>query len=328
MERGNSGSPDLTDWVPFGVRWGDADGQLDWCHIGESPFTDPFFGQTIDRCRRELGKEDHVTSLEALDDLPIARPPAAFIFHTSRCGSTLVAQILASVPRFMVISEAFILSSILRPPARFFTRDHEEHIWLLRNVVNALALPRRDLGAPCFIKFSSRDVHELPLIRSAFPEVPWVFLYREPLEVVSALAGIQRDVLPTGLIESGLLGGDLETVRGMRPAEFWARVLSRCYQAALREFDPAKTRLVNYRQLPEIVWTSLLSDFGIACSDEEIESMRSASRFNAKAPARLFFQDTDHKRSMTTDEIRAVVEEWPRRDYDRLESLRLSSSGS
>jgi hypothetical protein len=235
-----------------------------------------------------------------------------------------VAQILAAVPRFTVISEAAVLSSILRPSDPPFPGRRDEHIRLLRQFVNALSLPHLDRGAPCFVKFSSRDVHELSLIRSAFPEVPWVFLYREPLEVLSALVGPRSDVLPPGLIKSGLLDGDPEAIKKMRPAGFWARVLARFYKTVLQAFDPAGTRLVNYRQLPGIVWSSLLPHFGVDCTDDELKSMRSATRFHAKAPARPFVPDSDLKQSMATNEVHAAVEEWLRRDYEKLESIRLS----
>ena len=194
----------------------------------------------------------------------------------------------------------------------------------MRNVVNALAQPRGARESPCFIKFTSRNLLYLPLIERAFPGVPWIFLYREPLEVMSALLRNRNDFLPSGLAESGLLDEDAETVRAMRPAEFWAHVLARNYKAALQAYAPGNGRLVNYRQLPEIVWESLLGFFGATGSDEEIASMQAASRFNAKNPTRLFVDDTDAKRGVATDEMRAAVERLLRTDFERLESLRLA----
>jgi len=101
-----------------------------------------------------------------------------------------------------------------------------------------------------------------------------------------------------------------------------------CRHAALEAFDPARTRLVNYQELPEAVWSSLPAHLGVTCTAEEIESMRSASRFNAKSPDRPFVPDSDHKRNLATPELRAAVEEWLKRDYERLESIRLSQMGS
>ena len=62
-------------------------------------------------------------------------------------------------------------------------------------MVSALAQPRRGEQA-LFVKLDSWHTLALPLFRRAFPSVPWVFLYRDPVEVpVSQLeaAGIQTD---------------------------------------------------------------------------------------------------------------------------------------
>lgn len=316
----------IINWVPFGIRWENSSARVDWCDVGQTRLTDPFFDQTIHRCLAQgHGPSYRVTSLAALDDLPVAGPPAGFIFHLSRCGSTLVTQMLASVPRFSVISEASILSSILHSSAQFSGADQECRTDLLRTVVNALAQPRAGRDTPCFIKFNSRSVLDISLIQRAFPDVPWVFLYREPLEVMSALLRTRNDVLPPGLIDSGLLHADVATLKAMRPVEFWARALARCCQAALQAFEFPQARFINYRQLPDVVWTSLLSHFDVAGSDDEIQTMRAASRFNAKNPGKLYVDDAARKQSQATAEMRAATDEFLSTLYERLETTRLSS---
>jgi hypothetical protein len=311
----------MTGWVPFGIRWRDAEALVDWCPVGETRFTDPFFDQTIDRCRREIRQPDRVIPLDAFGDEPGVRPPAAFLFHTSRCGSTWLAQMLASVPRFTVLSEPAVLSSLLRPPAGFFAGDSDRQVRWLRNLIGLLGRSHGGLGEVCFIKFASRDIDRISLIRRAFPEVPWVFLYREPGAVLASLVGDRGEVLPPGLIDSGLLGGNVPQSLEMRPAEFWARVLARCFRAALDAHDPARSRLVNYTQLPDVLWTSLLSGFGIVCTGDEVEALRTASRFDSKAPGRLF----GRKPASATEEIRALVDSCLREDYERLEAIRLGA---
>src|SRR5258708_18177537 len=210
--------------LPYQIRGEQFHPDSVWRHLGTERLVEPFFDQTIERRRRDPDNrvQDRVTSTEGLDCLPAVRPPAGFIFHTSRCGSTLVAQVLASVPEHTVISEATILSSIIRPPV---TIPEVSCAQLLRSVVNALAQPRAEREGPCFIKFGAGSVLDLDLIQCAFPDVPWIFLYRDPLEVMSALLCIRSDSLPPGLIESRLFDADIESVRAMRPAEVWASVL-------------------------------------------------------------------------------------------------------
>ena len=313
----------LVGWLPYSIRWESLHPDIVWRHLGTERLVEPFFDQTIERRRRDPDNrvQDRVTSTEGLDCLPAVRPPAGFIFHTSRCGSTLVAQVLASVPEHTVISEATILSSIIRPPV---TIPEVSCAQLLRSVVNALAQPRAEREGPCFIKFGAGSVLDLDLIQCAFPDVPWIFLYRHPLEVVSALLRIRSDSLPPGLIESRLFDADIESVRAMRPAEFWARVLGSRMEAALRAYEAGKARLVNYSQLPEAIWSSLLGFFGASYPASEIETMKAASRFNAKEPSSLFVDDVERKRSMATEEVRFYVDRLLMPLYERLETIRLS----
>lgn len=318
----------LVGWLPYLIRWESSPPEIRWRHLGRERLVEPFFDQTIDRRGRHPNNRepDRVTSLEALDSLPTVRPPAGFIFHTSRCGSTLVAQVLASVPEHTVISEATILSSIIQPPAQASEVSRGQRARLLRSVVNALAQPRTEREGLCFIKFGAGSVRFLPLIQCAFPNVPWIFLYRDPLEVMSALLRIRSDSLPQGLIESRLLDEDLETVKAMSPSEFWARVLGSRMEAALQAYEPGRARLVNYSQLPEAVWSSLPGFFGASGSKSTIETMKAASRFNAKAPSRLFVDDRESKRSTATDEVRVHVDRLLMPLYERLEAIRLSEA--
>lgn len=315
----------LVGWLPYLIRWECSPPSVLWRHLGKRRLVEPFFDQTIERRGRDPDRreQDRITSLEGLDSLPPARPPAGFIFHTSRCGSTLVAQVLAAVREHTVISEATILSSITRPPANTPEVSHGQRAQLLRIVVNALAQPRTERDGLCFIKFSSGSVRDLHLIRGAFPDVPWVFLYRDPLEVMSALLRVRSDSLPPGLIESHLFDEQIETVRAMRPPEFWARVIGSRMEAALQAYEAGRTRLLNYSQLPEAIWSSLLGFFGARCSASEIAAMKAASGFNAKQPSRLFVDDVECKRSMATDEVRVQVDRLLMPLYERLEAIRL-----
>src|SRR5258708_6325171 len=154
--------------------------------MGGRRFVEPLFDQTIHQHQQEIPCANRTTSAAALLARMAAlpeRPPTGFIFHASRCGSTLVAQMLASLPRNIVLSEPAILDSVLYPPTCGRSTTDAEQLQLLRAVVGALGYPRHPGEQQCFVKFSSRAISKMPLIQSVFPEVPWIFLYREPLEI-------------------------------------------------------------------------------------------------------------------------------------------------
>src|SRR4051812_22673696 len=108
----------LQYWIPIRLYRRDDEPTIDWCHFGERSFSDPFFSQTVERCLRSPFNLlfRHQTSIEVLEEVTAAYPgvpPTGFIFHVSRCGSTLVSQMLASLPRNIVISEASIIDSAI-----------------------------------------------------------------------------------------------------------------------------------------------------------------------------------------------------------------------
>jgi hypothetical protein len=258
------------------------------------------------------------------------RPPTGFIFHASRCGSTLVAQMLASLPRNIVLSEPAILDSVLHPVFHPTTCGRPvtdaEQAQLLRAVVGALGHPRHPEEQHCFVKFSSRAIAKMPLIQSVFPDVPWIFLYREPREIMGAYLRLNNrfpaDRLPPGIADAGLIEGDPAELAGMRPEEFWARVLAARFSDALRFYQPGKSLLVNYTQLPEAVCGPMLKFFAVTCSPEDIECMRRAATFNAKSPSREFRNDGDQKRGAVSANARALVESLIMPHYRRLETIR------
>lgn len=271
---------------------------IDWCQVPDRTLRDPFFDQTIWRRIHEEGAGRKVTPVS---ELTTGRAGAGrfggFIFHGSRCGSTLVAQMLAAVPRFSVLSEPQILDTAPDLQGEF-----------LDVALRWAAEDARTL----FVKFSARAIAG----GMTLPPAPSLFLYRDPLEVVAAFAAI-GDQLPRGVW--GLLDNSPDTVAEMRPAEFWARVAGRQYGAAAARDD---LRLVNYQQLLEDAALCVKNVLDLDLSESELQSMRGVTARNAKRPHLPFTKDREAKRSVITDEVRDAVARWALEPYERLEALR------
>lgn len=90
---------------------------LDWIDLGRRAFVDPFFRDTILRRMRHSPRPQRthteVEVLRTLHERGRATAPAGFVFHVSRCGSTLVARMLAASRRSLVLSEADPVNSLL-----------------------------------------------------------------------------------------------------------------------------------------------------------------------------------------------------------------------
>src|SRR6218665_2988250 len=100
----------LKDWIPYRLDLRHSESILcEWRYIANKTFTEPFFQDSTAKCtvyeeNRQIYKPN--TQLNGLIDFAdkvSAIEPTAFIFHVSRCGSTLLAQLLSLDPHNIVI---------------------------------------------------------------------------------------------------------------------------------------------------------------------------------------------------------------------------------
>jgi hypothetical protein len=266
----------------------------------------------------------HQTPIETLVELQNTHPglpPTGFIFHMSRCGSTLAAQILSALPQNIVISEADPIDKVLRSNLRDPDITEEQRVAWLRGLIGAFGRARNPGEQHLFIKFDSWSVLDLPLIRRAFPDTPWIFLYRDPVEVmVSHVRQRGSQILP-GVLDPRALGMDFSSVQQLSLDEYGARVLASVCEAATRYYEPGAAELINYRQLPEAVWSSLAEFFGVSYTPAEVEQMGAIAEIDSKHKGLIFEHDSATKQRLATDEIRALAERFIRPWYEQLEAL-------
>lgn len=302
---------------------------VDWGFLGTRRFTDPFFTQTINSCVRHPADVlfRHQTPLADLGTIAasqLALRPTGFLFHMSRCGSTLLSQMLAAAPENIVLSEAGPIDDILRAHFRHPDITEAQRMQWLQWLVGTLAWRRHPAEKHVFIKFDCWHVMFLPLVQRTFPDVPWIFLYREPLEVMaSAQKQLGGQMIP-GVLEPALFGWDHDTVGRMSLFEYAARALGKLCEAALAEARAGNGKLVNYRQLPAAIWPALMEYWKVDFSPEETGRMLDAARMNAKNPALPFEADSQAKRDLATAETQALTEQWLDQVYRQLESQRLA----
>jgi hypothetical protein len=318
---------DFSGWIPMRVYWRDSRPMVDWGHLGARRFTDPFFAQTIEQCVRHPADLlfRHQTALDDLGEIAGSQPglrPTGFVFHMSRCGSTLISQMLATAPENIVISEAAPIDDILRANFRDPGVTEERRVQWLQWLVDVLAWRRHPAEKHVFIKFDCWHMMFLPLIQRAFPDVPWIFLYREPLEVMaSAQKQLGGQMIP-GVLEPGLFGWDPAMIGRMTLYEYAARVLAKLCESALVQAQAGKGKLVNYRQLPASIWPALMDYWNVEFSPDEMARMLDVARLDAKNPVLPFEADGQIKRDSATPEMRALTQEWLDGIYQRLESQR------
>lgn len=269
------------EWLPIQV----ADG-VDWAHFAGAPTGPSFFANAV---RRALGRPFNrlLRCRTGLDDFIDRAPgglrePDGFIFHMSRCGSTLVARMLAALPGTFLVSEAAPLDAIVRLASR---ADWPEarRIAALRAMVGALG---RRPSARFVVKLNAWHALALPLFRAAFPDVPWLFLYRDPAAILASQIKERGTELTPEIVPSRLYGIDNWTDY---PAEVYcALVLERIGAAALAQKDSGGGLFVDHEDLPGAVAGAILPHFGIAPGAADSAAMAPVAGRDAKHPARPF----------------------------------------
>lgn len=303
---------DVRKWVPAWITDRGADPRVEWCYAGDTRFTSPFFDDTIGILMRKPFNLlfRHQTPMEFLSEVANDGdivPPTGFIFHMSRCGSTLVSQMLAASERNIVLSEPPPIDSILRANIFNPSITDDQRIDWLRWIVAAFGRKRASTEQRLFIKFDSWSALEIDLVLAAFPDVPWIFLYRDPVEVmVSQMKRRGAQMIP-GALDMPLPGLEYHQIINMAPEEYCAVVLEKFCTVALRHAGHPNALFVNYSKLPGAAGSSIARHFLLDLSSEELELMTKASGFNAKNPSLSFSSDSKEKHNAASDAIRAAV---------------------
>jgi hypothetical protein len=315
----------LQGWTPTAVRWAGAQTAIRWCFTDGIEFTDPFFDQTIDRCLRDpfrllFWRE---TGFEALAEFASASPglrPTGFIFHMSRCGSTLMTQMLAGLPAALVMSEPPTVDAVLRSGR---ARSEDELVDWLRWMMSALGQPRRAGQQAFVVKLDAWAIIGFPLIRRAFPDAACVFVYRDPVEVLVSQLGHRGYHMIPGTLPPGWFGLSADEVYSVSPEQYCAAVLAGLSESAMRAAGAGELTLIQYNTLPAAVPDIVAPLFGIDIGPSERALLAAVAQRDAKNPVLRFAADGAEKRGRASSALRSAVDARVGAVYESLENLRV-----
>jgi hypothetical protein len=315
---------DRHGWLPIRI-WQAADGwSADWCHFGDRPLREAFFRDSVEAALRRPFNQAfrQYTGMDALLDWQRRSPgvaPTAFVFHASRCGSTLLAQMLARLDSHIVLSEPPPLDTLLRAPYHDAAVAPLQAAWL-RALLSAWGQRRRGDERALVVKLDAWNIFELPLLRQCFPATPWIFLYRDPLEIaVSQLQSPGRHMVP-GMLGPSPLTTAMAQAGNISRAAFVARALGSILAAGLEQCTRHGGMAVNYDELPQLLGERLAPVFGLdpVAAAAALDGLRD----HAKRPGERFEPDRASKRQAADDDTRRQVERWASPPYAALEALR------
>lgn len=278
----------LSGWIPYKLLRNEEQAVCRWLHIGDTPFTEPFFADTISQCQVNNSRQFHVTgNLELLPGWAATLPsiaPTAFIFHISRCGSTLLSQLLGINPANIVLSEVPFLDDILRTPYR---QENIDVSTMLPAAVQFYAQKRSGIEKHLFIKTDSWHVCFYQLLRQLYPDTPFILLYRNPQEVLRSQQKKRGMHAVPGVVESAVFGFDDAPVSDLDA--YFAKVMER-YLSLFKEISEKddNSLLVNYNHGMLNVAMQVAAFTKLAISPEEHKKMETRCQFNAKYPGEVF----------------------------------------
>ncbi|MFM7022564.1 MAG: hypothetical protein ACKOXB_06260 [Flavobacteriales bacterium] len=166
---------------------------ITWRDFGKYHFYEGFFSQSL-RYFEALSKGDIfscTTHLDVLEDdylLDDTIHPSGFIFHSGRCGSTLMSKVLATSKKNVVISESEPHNDILHLLANSEGKIDctEKNKKIYRNLVLAMGRKRSENYQHHFIKFTSYNILFFDFIHAALPDVPAIFISRDTEEIMQS----------------------------------------------------------------------------------------------------------------------------------------------
>lgn len=313
--------------TPVDVRWNGARAVIEWCNFRDLAFTDPFFTHTFFRLRERYPESrTWETGIDRLLEQAAeggGLEPSGFIFHMSRCGSTLVSRLLGSSPQVLSLGEPDPVLGMLEYPASVGLPHRRD--WL-RALILALGRPRRPSEHHYIIKLTSFCLFHAPLIREVFPRTPWVFVFRDP-------SAVMRSILarPTGFMRMQATPEEAARYLEVPPAaiaampqeEYLARFLARMCDFMLAQgsqTDDDNVRFIAYEWLPEATWKDVVPLFGIRLSSVEKARMEDLAAIYSKDPTstvrfRPVAADWD---TPTADQARQAARTWLNEAYGRL----------
>ena len=242
----------------------------------------------------------------------IKKQPDGVVFHETRCGSTLAANLMGSIQSTEHHSRVFSESP---PPVTalkacdVYACNPDIHAKLIQDVVYLMGRSAKRMDY-LFFKIQSIGAMNIDKFTAAFPNVPWVFVYRDSVEIMQSHLGKHGDGGLLSVVGGGGGGGGQTPVcaRNYRAskqpattslllqqhnvqepselsiAQYCAAHLAGLSLSAIQEHArTGKGRFVNYNTLPDIMWTDVIpNDFHIKLNDDDIEKMKSVSGVYSK----------------------------------------------
>lgn len=229
----------LSNWIPYKLEIVDQEVRVLWLDLEDRFIAEPFFDETIldnrtyakNKGRGRLISQSDIRSLCEWVSQVETCPVTAFIFHVSRCGSTLLSQCLVADKKYVVIPEAPLLDEILQLNEALLPEgiSREQFFKAVLTFLGQRRLGQEQL----FIKLDSWHIHQYNLLRGWFPNTPFYFLSREPKAIIQSHEKRRGIQMIPGYLSEGANPVQVHAAHYADFSLFTADVLSNFYKGLI-----------------------------------------------------------------------------------------------
>ncbi len=312
----------LNNWYPIKIYSEDNELKCRWKYFKGIEFTDPFFDETILKAScLEINSRYYrpVSDLNILTEWASTIhtvEPTVFIFHISRCGSTLLSQTLGLNDEHLILSEVPFIDDLLK----LLTIDE----WLINVEYQAILKAtiglygRRDSTHKrrLFIKTDSWHLYYLPLFRLLYPSTLFLLLFRKPDDVLRSQQKKRGMHAVPGLISDDILGIQSSKTNISNFDGHIINVLESYYASLIKiaQYDDLSF-LANYNEGIEQIINKLANYINIDLDENYRKLIHERCLYNAKFPDQVFKEVSPNKETLS-DLTKAFIL------YSELEKIR------
>ena len=267
---------------------------------------------------------DEARAIDAREDTATrSMEPAGFVFHESRCGSTLVANSLMAME-----PDANRVYSESPPPvtaAKMISSGTDGYdssaVRLLRDVIYMMGRTNDAREQRLFFKIQSIGTKSIPAFMLAYPKTPWIFIHRDPVQVMmshlkikgktEAVCTRSRSAPPSDLVALVKSHDPSAKVKRLSTEDFCAAHLASLCEAAYNAYEDSdgRGRFVDYADLPDALIDDIIPNhFGQSMDEESKRRILKVSGTYSKARTvgKTWQEDSQTKEEAARPEIRAA----------------------
>jgi hypothetical protein len=325
---------------------------LEWSLHKKDPSSYPMFRDLVDNSKG-CEKRHRITDVNIRDLVKLAREVdasddtdtrvldlSAVVFHESRCGSTLTANIFAAVD-----PAAHRVYSESSPPLQVLNQvcgedlsmcDTKVAASVLRDVMYLMRRSNDPNEARAFFKIQSVGTRNLSVFTTAFPKTPYLMVYREPVQVMmSHLKGNirnancvrQRRSPPAAVVKAVKKYTPGISAKNIPAEDYCAAHLASITETMVKSHT-ANGIPINYESLPDLLYSEILP-FLLnvpSLTDTQLRTVKEVAAVYSKnrggnRVAGSFQSDSEAKEEMASPAVRHASQTYLLPSFVKLEKM-------